>query len=156
MKILGRDRFSKQIAACLVVLSMAPAGNAAELPSFQAPAQQQPAPQPAQQQPATPAQPQPAQPDQPQQPAAPGLESRDANTQSQQDQPNTPQKPVGTAAAPVTKPSGVAGSRPAGAVIAPSKQHRVRRLVVRFGLIIGGAAAIGTVAALSHGSPSRP
>ena len=64
--------------------------------------------------------------------------------------------PVGTAAAPVAKPTGVAASRPAGAVIAPSKQRRAKSIVIRVGIIVGAGVAIGTVAALSRGSSSRP
>lgn len=66
------------------------------------------------------------------------------------------QNPVGTAAAPYEKTTGVAASRPAGAVIAPAKQKRKRSFLIRVGLILAGAAAIGTVVALSNGSPSRP
>jgi hypothetical protein len=65
-------------------------------------------------------------------------------------------KPVGTAAAPYEKTTGVAASRPAGAVIAPAKQHRARSILIRVGVIAGAAAAIGTVALLSRASPSRP
>jgi hypothetical protein len=65
-------------------------------------------------------------------------------------------KPLGTAAAPYSKPTGVMGSRPAGAVIAPAKQRRVRAILISVGVVAGAAIAIGTVAALSHGSPSRP
>ena len=74
---------------------------------------------------------------------------------AQQAQDGTP-KPVGTAAAPYEKTTGVAASRPAGAAIAPAKQRRARFILIRVGVIVGGAVAIGTVVALSHGSPSRP
>jgi hypothetical protein len=74
---------------------------------------------------------------------------------AQQAQNETP-KPVGTAAAPYEKTTGVAASRPAGAVIAPAKQRRARSILIRVGVIMGGAVAIGTVVALSHGSSSRP
>lgn len=74
---------------------------------------------------------------------------------SQQAQDGTA-KPVGTAAAPYEKTTGVAASRPAGAVIAPAKQRRARSILIRVGLIVGGAVAIGTVVALTHESPSRP
>jgi hypothetical protein len=66
------------------------------------------------------------------------------------------QQPVGTAAGPYTRPSGVAGSRPAGAAIAPAKQKRVKAVVIRVGLIVGGAAAVGAVVGLSKASPSHP
>jgi hypothetical protein len=73
-----------------------------------------------------------------------------------QPQPETGQKPLGVAVAPYTRPSGVAGSRPAGAVIAPAKQKRVRTILISVGLLAGAGIAIGTVAALSHASPSHP
>lgn len=69
---------------------------------------------------------------------------------------NSAPKPVGTAAAPVMKTGGVAASRPAGAVIAPGKQRRARSILIRVGVIVGAAVAVGTVVALSHASPSRP
>jgi hypothetical protein len=65
-------------------------------------------------------------------------------------------KPVGSAAAPFEKTTGVAASSPAGAVIAPGKQRRARSIVIRVSIVVGAAVAIGTVVALSHGSPSRP
>jgi hypothetical protein len=73
-----------------------------------------------------------------------------------QDVPQTGPEPVGTAVAPYEKTVGAASSRPAGAVIAPAKQRRAHSLLIRLGLIVGGAAAIGTVVALSKASPSRP
>ena len=70
--------------------------------------------------------------------------------------PNNIQKPLGTAAAPYEKTTGVAASRPAGAVIAPARQRRARSILIRFGVIVGAAVAVGTVVALSQASPSRP
>lgn len=64
--------------------------------------------------------------------------------------------PVGTAAAPVAKPTGVAASRPAGAAIAPSKQKRRKAILIRVGIIVGAGIAVGTVAALSRTSSGRP
>jgi hypothetical protein len=66
------------------------------------------------------------------------------------------QHPVGTAAAPVTSSSGIAASEPAGAAIAPAKQRRVRTILISVALVAGAAVAIGTVAALSNASPSKP
>lgn len=66
------------------------------------------------------------------------------------------QEPVGTAAAPPVKTTGVAASRPAGAAIAPGKQRRARSLLIKVGALVGAGVAIGTVVALSSGSPSRP
>lgn len=80
-----------------------------------------------------------------------------ANPQSQaQSAPQQNTNPVGTAAAPVAKPSGVAASRPAGAVIAPSKQKRRKAILIRVGIIVGAGVAVGTVAALSRSSSARP
>jgi hypothetical protein len=67
-----------------------------------------------------------------------------------------PRKPVGAAAAPYEPTMGVAASRPAGAAIAPAKQRRVRTIVISLGIIAGAGIAVGSIAALSHGSPSRP
>jgi hypothetical protein len=67
-----------------------------------------------------------------------------------------PPTPVGTAAAPYEKSVGVAASRPAGVVIAPAKQRRTRSFLIRTGLLIGAAIAVGTVVALSNASPSQP
>lgn len=66
------------------------------------------------------------------------------------------QKPVGTAAAEVPPPGGVAVSNSAGAAIAPAKQRRVRTLVIEVAAVVGAAVAVGTVVALSKASPSRP
>lgn len=71
-------------------------------------------------------------------------------------QQNSTSQPVGTAAAPYEKPEGIPASRPAGAVLAPAKQRRARSFLIRVSVIVGAAVAIGTVAALSKGSPSRP
>jgi hypothetical protein len=73
----------------------------------------------------------------------------------QSDQQQNP-NPVGTAAAPLAKPTGVAASRPAGAVIAPAKQRRVHPILIRVGIIVGAGVAIGVVAGLSRASSSRP
>lgn len=67
-----------------------------------------------------------------------------------------PPAPVGTAAAPYEKGIGVAASRPAGVVIAPAKQRRSRSFLIKTGLLIGAAVAVGTVVALSSASPSQP
>jgi hypothetical protein len=79
-----------------------------------------------------------------------------SSTQAPVDDQNKDARPLGTAAAPYSRPSGVTGSRPAGAVIAPGKQHRAHVILISVALVAGAAIAVGTVAALSHGSPSRP
>jgi hypothetical protein len=71
-------------------------------------------------------------------------------------QPSGTPAPVGTAVAPYEKGVGVAASRPAGAVIAPAKQKRSRSFMIKIGLLIGAAVAVGTVVAISSASPSRP
>jgi hypothetical protein len=76
-------------------------------------------------------------------------------TSNQQNQ-DTLQKPAGTAAAPAPTITGVAASKPAGAAYAPAKQRRVRTLLIKVGAVIAAGAAVGAVAALSEGSPSRP
>jgi hypothetical protein len=73
-----------------------------------------------------------------------------------QQQQNGNTAPVGTAAAPYEKGVGVAASRPAGAVIAPAKQKRTRSILIKVGLIVAAAVAVGTVVALSSASPSTP
>jgi anti-anti-sigma factor len=66
------------------------------------------------------------------------------------------QEPLGTAAAPFVKTTGVAASRPAGAAIAPAKQRRARSILIKVGIIAGAGVAVGTVVALASASPSRP
>jgi hypothetical protein len=83
-------------------------------------------------------------------------QSPDALPSAPQQQQNGNSNPVGTAAAPYEKTTGVAASRPAGAVVAPAKQKRSRSFLIRVGLVIGACVAVGTVVALSAGSPSRP
>jgi hypothetical protein len=70
-------------------------------------------------------------------------------------QPTTP-KPEGTAAAGTNPATGVAASQPAGMAIAPAKQHRTRTLVLRTGAILGAGVALGSVVALTQGTPSKP
>jgi hypothetical protein len=85
------------------------------------------------------------------QPPGPAFAMRSQDSSSQD-----AQQPVGTAAAPYTRPTGVAGSRPSGAAIAPAKQKRRKAMLIRVGLIVGGAVAVGSVVGLSKGSSSRP
>lgn len=89
-------------------------------------------------------------------PSAPEPQALSQDQSSSNPQQSTPQQPVGTAAAPYEKPTGVPGSRPAGAVIAPAKQRRVRAIVIKVGLLLAGGAAIGTVVGLSRASHSQP
>jgi cytoskeletal protein RodZ len=88
---------------------------------------------------------------------APAQSEQPAATQSAsaQEQDTSP-KPVGSAAAPYEKTTGVAASRPSGAVIAPGKQRRARSILIRVSIVVGAAVAVGAVVALSRTSPSRP
>ena len=88
-------------------------------------------------------------------PQEPSQNSEQTNSQPDSKQQSTP-APVGTAVAPAEEPVGAAGSKPAGAVIAPAKQRRVHTLLISAALIAGAGIAIGTVAALSHASPGQP
>jgi hypothetical protein len=81
------------------------------------------------------------------------------STESMPQQPQAnlpPQKPVGTAAAESPNVSGIAASQPAGAAIAPAKQRRARIIVLKVGAIVAAGVAVGTVAALTRGTPSKP
>lgn len=73
-----------------------------------------------------------------------------------QQQQNGTSNPVGTAAAPYEKPTGIPASRPAGAVVAPGKQKRSRSFLIRVGLIVGACVAVGAVVGMSAASPGRP
>ena len=68
---------------------------------------------------------------------------------------NVPPQPSGTAVAPAVQVTGNAASKPAGVAIAPPKQRQIRSWLIRFGFIAGAGAALGTVVALSAGSPGR-
>lgn len=86
--------------------------------------------------------------------------------QAQQQSPNpnagpgqntaTQQEPEGTAAARATKTIGGPASKPAGSAIAPAKQRQLRSLLIKIGAIAGAGAALGTVYALTRGTPSKP
>ena len=73
---------------------------------------------------------------------------------SQQQAPNP--MPSGTAGAKAPTVRGAPASRPIGAAIAPTKQKQRRSLLIKTGLVAGAAIAVGTVFALSKGSPSKP
>jgi hypothetical protein len=68
----------------------------------------------------------------------------------------TPQAPLGTAAAEQITTAGGGASRPAGNAIAPARQHQYRSLVIKLGAVAAAGIAVGTVYALSHGTPSVP
>ncbi|HEY1462279.1 MAG TPA: hypothetical protein VGF44_02545 [Terriglobales bacterium] len=84
------------------------------------------------------------------QPQQPPQQNSATNAQAQT------QQPSGTAAAQQGRVSGSTLSEPAGVAIAPAKQKRTRSILIKMGLIAGAGIALGTVAALSAGSPSKP
>lgn len=131
----------RQIAVVLIFVLAFPAGHAGAAWAQQA----------AQTASALPENPAPANP----QTAGQGQQTASPQQGASQAQDNA-HKPVGTAAAPYEPTVGIAASRPAGAAIAPAKQRRVRSILISLGVIAGAAIAVGSVAALSHGSPSRP
>jgi hypothetical protein len=161
----------KLIAGCLVILVTAPFAQAAPASYQQTmPNQSSPSPPPIQGQ---------AQDSDPEStgraasatsaqnplPAAPNTDASQSTNQNGQtglsqpvadQQQNGVTQPVGTAAAPYEETTGVTASRPAGAVIAPAKQRRARSFIIKVGVVVGACVAIGTVAALSHASPSQP
>jgi hypothetical protein len=66
----------------------------------------------------------------------------------------TPEEPLGAATAGRVSTVGGAAAKPAGLAIAPAKQHQTRSLLIKIGAIAAAGAAIGTVYALSRGTPS--
>lgn len=74
----------------------------------------------------------------------------------EQNSATTPQEPEGTAAARSARTIGGPASKPAGSAIAPAKQRQLRSLLIKIGAIVGAGAALGTVYALTRGSPSKP
>jgi cytoskeletal protein RodZ len=85
-------------------------------------------------------------------PQAPPVASPNAPAAAQ----NPPSQPVGTATAESAPTAGGAASKPAGTAIAPAKQRQVRSLLIKMGAVAGAAVALGTVFALSKGTPSVP
>lgn len=65
-------------------------------------------------------------------------------------------EPVGAAAAERVPTAGGAASKPAGAAIAPAKQHQTRSLFLKIGAVAAGGLAAGTIYALSKGTSSKP
>lgn len=148
MRVMG-NWLGRPVAVCLAMCLVAPFAAAATAPTQDAPpGQQVKGTNSTQSKPGTPdsSAPQGADSNRPPAPSQSAAEPQQNDTSN----------PVGTAAAPYEKPLGVAGSRPAGAVIAPAKQRRTRSILIKVSVIVAGAVAIGAVAALSKSSPSRP
>jgi cytoskeletal protein RodZ len=167
MKIPANSK-RRQIACCLVILLMVPLAEAASMAPQATASDQQAATTPAMQSQnpdsasatANPATSQPStdpssssgvSPDEPGQEKSPAT-----LPPAPQQQQNGESNPVGTAAAPYEKPTGIPASRPAGAVVAPGKQKRSRSFLIRVGLIVGACVAVGAVVGMSAASPSRP
>ncbi len=99
-------------------------------------------------------------------PDATGAAQPESSTAAQQTanppdapQPRTqqqPTQPVGAATAERVPTAGGAAAKPAGAAIAPAKQHQTRGLLIKIGAIAAAGAALGTVYALSRGTGSLP
>ena len=70
--------------------------------------------------------------------------------------PKQSQEPVGAAAAQKVPTTGGAASKPAGAAIAPAKQHQTRSLLIKIGAIAAAGIAAGSIYALSKGTSSTP
>ncbi len=70
--------------------------------------------------------------------------------------PRPVEQPAGTAAAEGTPTAGGLASKPAGNAFAPAKQRQTRSLLLKLGAIAGAGIALGTVIALTKGSPSKP
>jgi hypothetical protein len=160
----------RQLANCLVILLTAPLAEGAGLPWPQTlRGEQSEAVAPAQnrlQDPESKSNSTSPESAKPESPAPRNQAATSSPAADNSEQPATPQmgaeqksqvpQPVGTAAAPYERTSGVTASRPAGAVIAPAKQRRARSILIKVGVVVGAAVAIGTVVALTHASPSRP
>jgi hypothetical protein len=159
----------RQIGGCLVLILAAPTAKAAAAPWQEAaPARQEQSASysAAQESGAGSGKPivDSAQPDAtlPDAPEVAQSQSTSSNGQSGSSQPsqdrqqNGAAQPVGTAAAPPETARGVAASKPAGAVIAPAKQRRVRTFLISLGMVGAACVAVGTVVALSHTSSSQP
>jgi len=65
-------------------------------------------------------------------------------------------QPQGAAAAQVRPTTGTAASQPAGAAFAPARQRRSHSFLIRMGVLAGASIAVGSVVALSSGSPGKP
>ena len=84
---------------------------------------------------------------------------QDSSAQSNPQAPSSgqqPSVPEGTATARGARTLGGPASKPAGSAIAPAKQHQRRSLLIKIGAIAGAGAALGTVYALTRGTPTRP
>lgn len=91
-------------------------------------------------------------------PDAPQAQSEQTQSQTPaqaQDQQNN-QAPSGAAGAKAAPVKGAPVAQPTGAAVAPVRPKGHRSLLIKVGLIVGAAAAVGAVVALSERSPTRP
>lgn len=65
-------------------------------------------------------------------------------------------EPQGAATAEKVNTAGGAAAKPAGAAIAPAKQHQSRSLLIKIGAVAAAGIAGGTIYALSRGTSSTP
>lgn len=86
----------------------------------------------------------------------PNAPTPQTTTIQQNQQQQQPKEPLGAATAGSVATEGGGASRPAGTAIAPAKQHQVRSFLIKLGAIAAAGVAIGTVYALSKGTPSVP
>jgi len=64
--------------------------------------------------------------------------------------------PSGAAGAKAAKVKGAPVAKPAGAAVAPARQHGHRSLLIKLGVVAGAGIAVGSVVALADRSPARP
>jgi hypothetical protein len=89
-------------------------------------------------------------------------QNQPAQAQPGQTQPAQPQNqqptsvPAGAAGAQAANAKGAPVAQPAGAAVAPVRQHGHRSLLIKVGLVAAGAIAVVAVVGLSKSSPSRP
>jgi predicted component of type VI protein secretion system len=98
----------------------------------------------------------PANQTQPQQQPSPNAAPAQTTTVPEGPKPKPQTEPVGAATAESVPTAGGAAAKPAGIAIAPAKQHQTRSLILKIGAVAAGAAALGTIFALSHGTSATP
>jgi hypothetical protein len=92
----------------------------------------------------------------PEAPSAQAGQSGTPATAPSSEQQTQTRQPEGAAVGQRGITSGGPASTPAGTAIAPAKQHQYRSLLIKIGAVAAAGAAIGTVIALTKGSPSNP
>jgi hypothetical protein len=90
-----------------------------------------------------------------QQPNIP-LSPRSSTQTAGEEAPRQLQRAQGTAVAPAPAVLPIAAAEPTGIAIAPAKQRRVRKIVLKVGALVGASAALSTVLILSKNTPSKP